>query len=201
MPASGVGLPTALASPPPSAGMNPAPQVRHLPEPCRCDRGCFCGAGFMPASGVGLPTALAGPPPSAGMNPAPQVRYLPRIMQAGLGLLLSCGAGFMPASGVGLPTALAGPPPSAGMNPAPQVRYLPRIMQAQLGLLLWGRLYAGQRRRAPNRACGPTTVGRDEPGPTGSLSASNHAGVIGAALVGPALCRPAESGSDRKSVV
>src|SRR5690554_1221180 len=65
MPAGTAGTGTAVALPPPSAGMNPAPQVLPRASAEFTTSGPLWGR-LMPASTAGTGTAVALPPPSAG---------------------------------------------------------------------------------------------------------------------------------------
>ena len=105
------------AFPPPSAGINPAPQQPAVPptqrvrshtlwgrlhagrRAGRLDQGCVPTTVGRDKPG---PTTTGSSAGAAGCGPAP------------------CGAGFMPASGREGSIMAAFPPPSAGINPAPQ---------------------------------------------------------------------------------
>src|SRR5690606_29414280 len=53
-----------------------------------------------------------------------------------------------------------------------------------LGVDLWGRLYAGRRRRVPSPEGVPASVGRDKPGPTKKNRAGPHTQDLAARLSG-----------------
>src|SRR5690606_27395391 len=171
MPASGVRGSHRAAFPPPSAGINPAPQHTQ----CIGTAGWFppapCGAGFMPASGVRGSHRAAFPPPSAGINPAPQHSTAQHSTQQCIGT-----AGWLPPAPLwdrlyagqrseglapgGVPTAVGRDKPGPTTH---TVHWHGRMAPSRP---LWPRLYAGPRSEglAPGRV--PTAVGRDKPGPT-----------------------------------
>src|SRR5690606_33079685 len=175
-PASGGGTAAQLWISPPSAGMNPAPQVSRRPRSWwrrrtlwgrlhagqrrwgRCPSGDFSAVGRDKPG----PTGYAAVPELAVAQERP--------------LWGRCPSGDFSAVGRD--------------DPAPQIPRPRRNWRWRR--TLWGRLYAGQRRwdRCPNVDF--TAVGRDKPGPTGFEAAPEL--VTAQDLVGPASRRPAEVG-------
>src|SRR5690606_25784831 len=169
-PADGAAFPLRRVFPPLSAGINPAPQKEpHWASHSKSWRPAYrveiqisnavlvrrtrlrsgtwestCGAGFTPADGAAFPVRRGFPPLSAGINPAPQKR-------TALGLTLRT---WRPACRVGIQISNA------------VLGRRTRLRSGTRGVDLWGRLYAGRRRRVPTPEGVPTSVGRDKPGPT-----------------------------------